>query len=151
MARSCVEEQHDHGVIVGDHPILLSSVRWGLALFTEHRIGLDPSLTQRYTLIFLMEGAFVSIASSPVIGAIADATPDKKALLLTLLILALISMAGLSLTTHNALWIIGMATMVENLGTEHMSKIAGLTSTLAAAGTTTGPVLEGLLFEAGGY
>jgi MFS family permease len=53
--------------------------------------------------------------------------------------------------TSNALWIIGMATMAENLGTEHMGKIAGLTSTLTAAGTTAGPVLAGLLFEAGGY
>jgi MFS family permease len=44
-----------------------------------------------------------------------------------------------------------MATMAQNLGTEHMGKIAGLTSTITAAGTTAGPVLAGLLFEAGGY
>jgi len=44
-----------------------------------------------------------------------------------------------------------MATMAENIGTEHMAKIAGLSSTLTAAGTTAGPLLAGLLFEAGGY
>jgi MFS family permease len=71
-----------------------------LPTLLEHRIGLDPSLTQRYTSIFLMEGAFVSIVSSPVIGAIADAISNKKTLLLTLLILALISTACLSLTTQ---------------------------------------------------
>lgn len=49
------------------------------------------------------------------------------------------------------MWIVGMATMVENLGPEHMGKIGGLVSTLEAAGTTTGPFLAGLLFEAGGY
>ncbi|KAJ5360329.1 hypothetical protein N7517_009520 [Penicillium concentricum] len=183
MDRSHVEDQHGapwgHRWRSSD-TFIVSTM--GLALFTdellfafmipllptvlEHRIGLEPSLTQRYTSIFLMEGAFVSIVSSPVIGAIADATSNKKALLLTLLILALVSTACLSLTTQlvwlfvgrffqcitsNALWIIGMATMVENLGTEHMGKIAGLTSTITAAGTTAGPVLAGLLFEAGGY
>ncbi|KAJ5752064.1 hypothetical protein N7520_008981 [Penicillium odoratum] len=132
----------------------------------EHRIGLDPSLTQKYTSIFLIEGAFVSVVSSPFIGSIADATSSKKALLLTLLVLALISTICLSLTTQliwlfvgrffqcitsNALWVVGMATMAENLGTEHMGKIAGLTSTLTSAGTTAGPVLGGLLFELGGY
>lgn len=41
--------------------------------------------------------------------------------------------------------------MAENLGSEHMGKISGLTTTLTAVGTTTGPVLAGLLFEIGGY
>ncbi|KAJ5532888.1 hypothetical protein N7494_009440 [Penicillium frequentans] len=132
----------------------------------EQRIGLDPSLTQRYTSIFLTEGAIVSVVASPFIGSIADAVSSKKTLLLTVLILALISLACLSLTTHliwlfvgrffqcivsQALWIVGMATMAENLGSEHMAKIAGLSSILTAAGTTAGPLLSGLLFGAGGY
>lgn len=41
--------------------------------------------------------------------------------------------------------------MAENLGSEHMGKISGLTTTLTAAGTAAGPVLSGLLFELGGY
>ncbi|KAJ5899845.1 hypothetical protein N7495_004589 [Penicillium taxi] len=154
----------------------------GLALFTdellfafmlpllptmlENRIGLDPSLTQRYTSIFLAEGALVSILSSPFIGSMTEGISSKKTLLLALLMLALISTAFLSLTrqlvwlfvgrffqclTSNALWIVGMATMAENLGTENMGKIAGLSSTLTAAGTAAGPVLAGLLFEMGGY
>lgn len=53
--------------------------------------------------------------------------------------------------TSNALWVVGMATMVENLGSEHMGKIGGLVSTLQAAGTTAGPFLAGLLFAVGGY
>lgn len=53
--------------------------------------------------------------------------------------------------TSNALWIVGMATMVENLGSEHMGKIGGLVSTLQAAGTTAGPFLAGLLLTVGGY
>lgn len=66
----------------------------------EHRIGLEPSLTQRYTSMFLAEGAFVSVVSSPVIGEIADAISSKKTLLLILLVLALVSTACLSLTSQ---------------------------------------------------
>ncbi|KAJ5352175.1 major facilitator superfamily domain-containing protein [Penicillium brevicompactum] len=132
----------------------------------EQRIGLDPSVTQRFTSIFLAEGAFVSVISSPIFGSIADAISSKKTLLLFLLVLTLISTACLSLTNHltwlfvgrffqcltsNGIWIVGMSTMAENIGSEHMGKIAGLTSTLTAAGTTGGPILAGLLFELGGY
>ncbi|KAJ6136954.1 hypothetical protein N7497_012206 [Penicillium chrysogenum] len=137
-----------------------------LPTILEHRIGLAASLTQRYTSIFLAEGAFVSVVSSPFIGSIADATSSKKVLLLVLLVLALVSIVCLSLTmtlpwlfigrffqciASNALWIVGMATLTENIGSEHMGKIAGLSSTLTAAGTIAGPVLAGLLFGVGGY
>ncbi len=66
----------------------------------EHRIGLEPSLTQRYTSIFLAEGAFVSVVSSPVIGAIADSISSKKTLLLVLLVLTLVSTACMSSTSQ---------------------------------------------------
>ncbi|KAJ5928373.1 hypothetical protein N7466_007329 [Penicillium verhagenii] len=137
-----------------------------LPTILEDRIGLAASSTQRYTSIFLAEGAFVSVVSSPFIGSIADATSSKKLLLLILLVLALVSVVCLSLTTtlswlfigrffqsiaSNALWIVGMVTMTENIGSEHMGKIAGLSSTMTAVGTTTGPVLAGILFGLGGY
>lgn len=71
-----------------------------LPTILEDRIGLDPSLTQRYTSIFLTEGAFVSIISSPFIGELSDAVSSKKLLLLALLVLTLITTACLSLTPH---------------------------------------------------
>ncbi|KAK4869478.1 hypothetical protein LT330_005860 [Penicillium expansum] len=132
----------------------------------ENRLGLDTSLTQRLTSIFLVEGAFISIISSPFIGNIADRASSKKVLLLALLVLTLISVLCLSITTSltwlfigrffqcivsNALYIVGMATMAENIGSEHMGKIAGLSSTLTAAGTCSGPVIAGFLFGIGGY
>ncbi|KAK9859747.1 Major facilitator superfamily domain [Penicillium brevicompactum] len=51
----------------------------------------------------------------------------------------------------NALYIVGIATMAENIGSEHMGKIAGLSSTLTSAGTCSGPVIAGFLFGIGGY
>lgn len=41
--------------------------------------------------------------------------------------------------------------MAENIGSEHMGKIAGLSSTLTSAGTCSGPVIAGFLFGIGGY
>ncbi|KAJ5322616.1 hypothetical protein N7452_010905 [Penicillium brevicompactum] len=89
----------------------------------ENRLGLDATLTQRYTSVFLVEGALISIVSSPLIGDIADRAKSKKALLLVLL----------------------------NIGSEHMGKIAGLSSALTSAGTCSGPVIAGFLFGIGGY
>ncbi|KAJ9482067.1 hypothetical protein VN97_g11376 [Penicillium thymicola] len=132
----------------------------------ENRLELDTSLTQRLTSIFLVEGALISIISSPFIGDIADRASSKKILLLVLLVLTLISVLCLSITTSltwlfigrffqcivsNALYIVSMATMAENIGSEHMGKIAGLSSTLTAAGTCSGPVIAGFLFGIGGY
>ncbi|KAJ5146178.1 uncharacterized protein N7515_000742 [Penicillium bovifimosum] len=132
----------------------------------ENRLGLDTSLTQRFTSIFLVEGALISIISSPFVGDIADRASSKKVLLLVLLVLTLISVLCLSITTSlawlfigrffqcivsNALYIVGIATMAENIGSEHMGKIAGLSSTLTAAGTCSGPVIAGFLFGIKGY
>ncbi|KAJ6132224.1 hypothetical protein N7471_007439 [Penicillium samsonianum] len=132
----------------------------------ENRLGLNTSLTQRLTSMFLVEGALISIISSPFVGNIADRASSKKILLMVLLVLTLISVLCLSITTSltwlfigrffqcivsNALFIVGMATMAENIGSEHMGKIAGLSSTLTAAGTCSGPVISGFLFGIGGY
>ncbi|CDM29354.1 hypothetical protein DTO013E5_5294 [Penicillium roqueforti] len=132
----------------------------------ENRLELDTSLTQRLTSLFLVEGALISIISSPFVGNIADRASSKKVLLLVLLVLTLISVLCLSITTSltwlligrffqcivsNALFIVGMATMTENIGSEHMGKIAGLSTTIVAAGTCSGPVIAGFLFGIGGY
>jgi MFS family permease len=44
-----------------------------------------------------------------------------------------------------------MATMAENLGSENIGKIAGLSATITSAGTCSGPVIAGFLFGLGGY
>lgn len=65
----------------------------------ENRLGLDTSLTQRLTSMFLVEGALISIISSPFVGNIADRASSKKILLMVLLVLTLISVLCLSITT----------------------------------------------------
>lgn len=51
----------------------------------------------------------------------------------------------------NGLFIVSLATLAESVGPEHMAKIAGLASTLSAAGTFAGPVIAAFLFGFGGY
>ncbi|KAL4996709.1 major facilitator superfamily domain-containing protein [Aspergillus recurvatus] len=130
------------------------------------RIGMDPALTQRYTSIFLAEGALAAVISSPFVGSLSDRVSSKKALLLGMLVCALGSVVCLAIATSitglligrffqsivsNAMWIIGMATLADNLGSEHMGKISGAVSTVAAAGGCAGPAIAGLLFGLGGY
>ncbi|KAF9892236.1 hypothetical protein FE257_002013 [Aspergillus nanangensis] len=132
----------------------------------EQRIHLDSSLTQRCTSVFLIEGALVSVISSPFVGALADRVSSKKTLLLSTLVLTLVSSVWLAITTSlpwffvgrffqslasNSLWIIGMSTLADNIGTEHIGKVSGMLSTVSAAGTTAGPVISGILFHLGGY
>lgn len=71
-----------------------------LPTLLEQRIGTNPELTQRYTSIFLAEGAFVSVISSPIFGSLADAVSSKRTLLMILLGLTLIGVAFLALTTQ---------------------------------------------------
>ncbi|KAJ5122701.1 Major facilitator superfamily domain general substrate transporter, partial [Penicillium atrosanguineum] len=51
----------------------------------------------------------------------------------------------------NGLFIVSLAALAENLGPEHMGKIAKLLSTLSAAGTFAGPVIAAFLFGFGKY
>lgn len=68
-----------------------------LPYILSDRVGMDPSLTQRYTSIFLAEGALASILSSPFIGSLSDRVSSKKLLLLLMLVLALGSTLCLAL------------------------------------------------------
>lgn len=70
-----------------------------LPYILENRIGLDKTVTQRFTSVFLIEGALVSIVSSPFIGDISDRVQFKKILLLALLAFTLISVLCLSVTS----------------------------------------------------
>ncbi|OJJ44443.1 hypothetical protein ASPZODRAFT_135267 [Penicilliopsis zonata CBS 506.65] len=132
----------------------------------EHRLGLDNSIVQRCTLLFLSEGALICVFSSPIIGHVSDMTSSKRNLLLASLALAFVSSLATAMAeslfvlfasrffqslASNALWIVGIATLAENIGSEHMGKISGMISTVAAVGTSGGPVLGGMLFELGGY
>ncbi|EAW21018.1 putative amine transporter [Aspergillus fischeri NRRL 181] len=137
-----------------------------LSFMVDVRLRLPPSHTQRLTTALLTVHGFVSIASAPVIAHFTDKSPNCKVPLL-------ISLAGCMIGTFlvasattvwtlfmgrimqacsgSATWIIGFATLADNVGQEHMGKVLGLAMSFVTAGTTLGPVVSGALLQLAGY
>lgn len=90
--------QFETGILIGSDEMLFAFMVPLLPYILERRIGLDKTVTQRFTSVFLIEGALVSIVSSPFIGDVADRVRSKKVLLLVLLAFTLISVLCLSVT-----------------------------------------------------
>lgn len=49
------------------------------------------------------------------------------------------------------IWVVGYATIADNVQPEHLGKTYGVISLVVAAGTSAGPMVAGILFEVGGY
>lgn len=49
------------------------------------------------------------------------------------------------------IWVVGYATIADNVRPEHLGKTYGVISLIVAAGTSGGPMVAGILFELGGY
>ncbi|PLB42555.1 putative MFS multidrug transporter [Aspergillus candidus] len=132
----------------------------------ENRLGLDVSLTQRLSFSLLAESAIASLVCSPFIGHYADGLRSKKGLLLASLAVALFGTVVLALATSQFIlfagrlvqaiasafiWVVGYATIADNVQPEHLGKTYGVISLVVAAGTSAGPMVAGILFEVGGY
>ncbi|GFF28525.1 MFS transporter, putative [Aspergillus udagawae] len=137
-----------------------------LSYMVDVRLRLPPSQTQRLTTALLTLHGFVSIASAPIIAHFTDKFPNRKVPLL-------ISLAGCMIGTFlvasatsvwtlfmgrtmqacsgSATWIIGFATLADNVGQEHMGKVLGLAMSFVTAGMTLGPVVSGALLQLAGY
>lgn len=51
----------------------------------------------------------------------------------------------------SASWIVGLATLTDAFGLEHLGKVSGVVLSFATAGTITGPTVAGTLLELVGY
>ncbi|RAH66067.1 MFS transporter [Aspergillus aculeatinus CBS 121060] len=132
----------------------------------ENRLGLDVALTQRMSFALLSESAVASLVTSPFIGHYADGLSSKRALLVGSLVAALIGSIILAMATttftlfagrlvqaiaSSFIWVVGYATIADNVRPEHLGKTYGVISLIVAAGTSGGPMVAGILFELGGY
>ncbi|KAB8229387.1 major facilitator superfamily domain-containing protein [Aspergillus alliaceus] len=137
-----------------------------LGYMLEARLRMDPSKTQRMTTAVLTVHGFVSLVSAPIIAHFADQTPNRKAPLLmalagciigTLLVASTFSIETLFIgrvlqaIAGSAAWIVGLATLSENVGLENMGKVLGLSMTFVTAGQISGPIVGGTLLELVGY
>ncbi|KAF9887346.1 hypothetical protein FE257_010341 [Aspergillus nanangensis] len=134
-----------------------------LPYIVETRLGVDASLTQRISFSLLGLSALTSLICSPMIAAYADGLSSKRGILLVSLGVAIVGSGVLALATSGALsrfiqavsaafiWVVGYATIAENVPAAHIGKVYGIISLVVGVGTSGGPILAGMLFEWGGY
>lgn len=132
----------------------------------EDRLQVDPSHTQPLTSAILAIHGAVAIVTGPIIGHFADQSPNRKTPLLyslsgclvgTVLVACAPSLWMLFLgrvsqgISGSAIWIVGLATIADAVGEEHMGKIMGVVNSFVTSGVILGPMVSGLLLQAVGY
>ncbi|KAL4933243.1 MFS transporter [Aspergillus undulatus] len=137
-----------------------------LPYMLEQRLHLDPSRTQTSTTALLTTYGLISLISAPFIAHFADKTPSRKIPLLLSLaacatgtILVACSRAIWILTAGQimqsissaSVWIVGMATLVDNVDGENKGKVVGTAMSVVATGVVAGPMVSGILLEVLGY
>ncbi|KAI9368044.1 major facilitator superfamily domain-containing protein [Aspergillus egyptiacus] len=137
-----------------------------LSYMLEDRLQLDSSRTQSLTSAILAIHGAVAIVTSPIIGHFADQFSNRKTSLLyslsaslvgTILVACAPSLWMLFLgrvlqgISASAIWIVGLATIANAVGEEHMGKIMGVVNSFLTAGVILGPVVSGLLLRVAGY
>ncbi|KAE8356229.1 major facilitator superfamily domain-containing protein [Aspergillus coremiiformis] len=137
-----------------------------LGYMLEDRLRMDPSKTLRMTTVVQTLHGFMSLVSAPVIAHFADRTPNRKVPLLlslagslvgTLLVASTLSIDTLFVgrvlqaVSGSATWIVGFATLSDNISHEQMGKTVGLAMAFVTAGQVSGPMAAGILLELVGY
>ncbi|KAJ5126633.1 MFS transporter [Penicillium atrosanguineum] len=137
-----------------------------LSYMLEDRLQLPPSQTQWLTTALLTSHGFFAMASAPIIAHFADKTSDRKVPLLlalagcatgTLLVAICSSLWLLFLgrmiqaVAGSAGWIVGFATLTDNIRSEHVGKALGTAMSFVTAGVIMGPMVAGVLVQLLGY
>lgn len=132
----------------------------------EDRLQIHSSRTQSLTSAILAIHGAVAIVTGPIIGHFADQSSNRKTSLLyslwaslvgTVLVACAPSLWMLFLgrvlqgISGSAIWIVGLATIANAVGEEHMGKIMGVVNSFLTAGVILGPVVSGLLLRIVGY
>ena len=137
-----------------------------LSYMLEDRLQVHSSRTQTLTSAILAIHGAVAIVTGPIIGHFADQSSNRKTSLLyslsaslvgTVLVACAPSLWMLFLgrvlqgISGSAIWIVGLATIANAVGEEHMGKIMGVVNSFVTAGVILGPVVSGLLLRIVGY
>jgi sugar phosphate permease len=132
----------------------------------EVRLHTDPRHTQQLTSAVLAIHGLASAISGPVIGHFADKISNRKKPLLLSLVGCIVGTIMVAAATSlwillvgrvlqgiagSAVWIIGLSTAAERVGEENLGKVMGIANSFITAGSISGPMVSGLLFEALGY
>ncbi|EEQ34560.1 membrane transporter [Microsporum canis CBS 113480] len=141
-----------------------------LSYMLEVRLKIDPSQTQSLTSSLLAIHGFMTLVAAPIIAHFADKTSNRRIPLLialvacaagTVLVACTPSRKALDSSAFqdiavwalfvgrllqgvagSATWIVGFATMVDNVGMDHIGKTMGLSMTFVMTGVIGGPKAE---------
>ncbi|KAB8231381.1 MFS general substrate transporter [Aspergillus alliaceus] len=137
-----------------------------LSYMLEVRLNIDPSETQRYTTALLALHGLVALVVAPPIAYFTDKTPNRKVPFLVSLAVSLTGTYLIAIASSvwvlylgrviqgvagSASWIVGYATLADNVRQEDMGKAMGLTMSFSLLGIVTGPLISGILLQLLGY
>ncbi|KAM5434922.1 hypothetical protein McanCB56680_004839 [Microsporum canis] len=137
-----------------------------LSYMLEVRLKIDPSQTQSLTSSLLAIHGFMTLVAAPIIAHFADKTSNRRIPLLIALVACAAGTVLVACTPSlwalfvgrllqgvagSATWIVGFATMVDNVGMDHIGKTMGLSMTFVMTGVIGGPVIAGSLLQLVGY
>ncbi|KAF5865980.1 hypothetical protein ETB97_001558 [Aspergillus alliaceus] len=137
-----------------------------LSYMLEVRLNIDPSETQQYTTALLALHGLVALVVAPSIAYFTDKTPNRKVPFLISLAVSLTGTYLIAIASSvwvlylgrviqgvagSASWIVGYATLADNVRQEDMGKAMGLTMSFSLLGIVTGPSISGILLQLLGY
>ncbi|KAL4948462.1 major facilitator superfamily domain-containing protein [Aspergillus filifer] len=137
-----------------------------LPYMLEQRLNIPPTQTQTFTTTLLTIYGLISLISAPLVAHYADKTPHRKIPLLlsltacasgTILVATSraiwVLMAGqiLQSLASSSVWVVAMATLVDNLDAESKGRVLGAAMSVVGTGIFAGPMLSGVMLELWGY
>jgi MFS family permease len=132
----------------------------------QDRLNVPPSQAQKVTSSVLAIHGALSVIFGPIIGHYSDRNPNRRLPLLISLgicivgtcmvavarsVLVLLLGRAMQSIAGSAVWIIGFATVADNISSNNMGSAMGLVMSFANSGTISGPAISGLLYEVVGY
>jgi MFS family permease len=135
-------------------------------MLLDSDVNFNISLGQKWITILLAVEAALYLVFSPIFGIIADYTTARRTPYLVGLILLATSMA-LQTASHSvgmyisgralqgasaaAVWVIGLALVVDTVDSNKVGEYFGYVSWAISLGALMGPILGGVVYDTGGY
>ncbi|KAJ5933437.1 hypothetical protein N7454_005766 [Penicillium verhagenii] len=137
-----------------------------LPYMLEGRVGIDPSRTQTTISWLLAENAAVSVIIRMPLAHFADKSTSTRGWFLWALGIALASTIATAFGSSLALlfisrsvqtfassimWVVGYTTVANTVSSENTAKTYAMISMAVSLGSSTGPMISGILFQLAGY
>ncbi|KAI9044652.1 major facilitator superfamily domain-containing protein [Aspergillus affinis] len=132
----------------------------------EDRLGLNPRYTQSISSWLLAENTAVSVVVRMPLAHYADQSASKRSWLLWALVICLISTIATAFApslfvlfigrfvqafSSSIMWVVGYTTVADSVRLGHIGMVYSMIYTAVSLGTSSEPMLSGILFQLAGY